>query len=164
MNKSQIEQKFQGLVSFKDVTVGFTQEEWQHLDSTQRSLYRDVMLENYRNLVSVGFCITKPEVIFRLEQGEEPWILEEEFLSQSFSEVWKTDHMKERSHENQPKHVWEVVLINNKRLTKEQGSVMWQRLLGMEPPTAGRLALRPALLYVLFWILLSLPTLRGSCC
>ncbi|DAA14323.1 zinc finger protein 33B isoform X6 [Bos indicus x Bos taurus] len=86
MNKSQIEQKFQGLVSFKDVTVGFTQEEWQHLDSTQRSLYRDVMLENYRNLVSVGFCITKPEVIFRLEQGEEPWILEEEFLSQSFSE------------------------------------------------------------------------------
>ncbi|XP_070220538.1 zinc finger protein 33B isoform X7 [Bos mutus] len=86
MNKSQIEQKFQGLVSFKDVTVGFTQEEWQHLDSTQRSLYRDVMLENYRNLVSVGFCITKPEVIFRLEQGEEPWILEEEFLSQSFSD------------------------------------------------------------------------------
>ncbi|NP_001186599.1 KRAB domain containing protein isoform 1 [Ovis aries] len=83
MNKSQ---KFQGSVSFKDVTVGFTQEEWQHLDSTQRSLYRDVMLENYRNLVSVGYCITKPEVIFRLEQGEEPWILEEEFPSQSFSE------------------------------------------------------------------------------
>ncbi|XDB65568.1 hypothetical protein AB1E18_018859 [Capra hircus] len=157
MNKSQ---KFQGSVSFKDVTVGFTQEEWQHLDSTQRSLYRDVMLENYRNLVSVGYCITKPEVIFRLEQGEEPWILEEEFPSQSFSEVWKTDHIKERSQENQPKHVWEVVLINNKRLTKERGSVTWQRLLGMEPPTAGRLALRPALLCVLFWMLLSLPTLR----
>ncbi|OWK07884.1 ZNF33B, partial [Cervus elaphus hippelaphus] len=80
-----IEPKFQGSVSFKDVTVGFTQEEWQHLDSTQRSLYRDVMLENYRNLVSVGYCITKPEVIFRLEQGEEPWILEEEFPSQNFS-------------------------------------------------------------------------------
>ncbi|MXQ95008.1 hypothetical protein E5288_WYG019231 [Bos mutus] len=75
-----------------------------------------------------GFCITKPEVIFRLEQGEEPWILEEEFLSQSFSEVWKTDHMKERSHENQPKHVWEVVLINNKRLTKEQGNVLGKSL------------------------------------
>nr|XP_019791489.1 zinc finger protein 33B isoform X10 [Tursiops truncatus] len=121
MNKSQIEQKFQGSVSFTDVTVGFTQEEWQHLDPTQRSLYRDVMLENYSNLVSVGYCVTKPEVIFRLEQGEEPWILEEEFPRQSFPEVWKTDHMKEKSQENQPKHVWEVVFINNKMLTKEQG-------------------------------------------
>lgn len=24
-----------------------------------------------------GYCITKPEVIFKIEQGEEPWILEE---------------------------------------------------------------------------------------
>lgn len=121
MSKSQIEQKLQGSVSFKDVTVGFTQEEWQHLDPIQRSLYRDVMLENYSNLVSVGYCITKPEMIFRLEQGEEPWILEDEFPSQSSPEVWKNDHIKDRSQENQSKHVWEVVFISNKMLTEEQG-------------------------------------------
>nr|XP_035123424.2 zinc finger protein 37A isoform X6 [Callithrix jacchus] len=73
----------QGPVSFRDVTVGFSQEEWQHLDPAQRTLYRDVMMENYSHLVSVGYCIPKPEVILKLEKGEEPWILEENFPSQS---------------------------------------------------------------------------------
>nr|XP_023490563.1 zinc finger protein 510-like [Equus caballus]XP_023490564.1 zinc finger protein 510-like [Equus caballus]XP_023490565.1 zinc finger protein 510-like [Equus caballus]XP_023490566.1 zinc finger protein 510-like [Equus caballus] len=74
----------QGLVSFEDVTVEFTQEEWRQMDSTQRALYKDVMLENYGHLVSMGYCSTKPRVIFKLEQGEEPWSLEEEFLNQRY--------------------------------------------------------------------------------
>ncbi|XP_032315901.1 zinc finger protein 12 isoform X2 [Camelus ferus] len=81
MNKSL------GPVSFKDVAVDFTQEEWQQLDPEQKTTYRDVMLENYSHLVSIGCHVIKPEVITKLEQGEEPWMVEGGFLLQSYPEI-----------------------------------------------------------------------------
>ncbi|XP_063513810.1 zinc finger protein 302-like isoform X2 [Pongo pygmaeus] len=64
--------------------MDFFHKEWGWLDSAQRDLYKDVMVQNYKNLVSVGLSITKPHVITLLEDGKEPWMMEKKLSKVSF--------------------------------------------------------------------------------
>uniref|UniRef100_F6XKA3 Uncharacterized protein n=3 Tax=Monodelphis domestica TaxID=13616 RepID=F6XKA3_MONDO len=67
----------QGSITFKDVTVDLTQEEWCLLDHSQKELYLEVMLEMVQNLLSVGLPVPREYCTSCFQQGKTPWLREQ---------------------------------------------------------------------------------------
>ena len=57
-------------MTFDDVHVKFTEEEWNLLDPSQKSLYKNVIFETYLNLKGVG-----KTVIFFQKETNACWLL-----------------------------------------------------------------------------------------
>ncbi|XP_006867653.1 PREDICTED: zinc finger protein ZFP69B [Chrysochloris asiatica] len=100
MTPGALTSEYQELLTFNDISVDFTQEEWGQLAPAHRNLYREVMLENYGNLVSVGYQFSKPGVISQLEKGEEPWLTEREISEGPSSDLESKTENKESTVKN----------------------------------------------------------------
>ncbi|XP_038188193.1 zinc finger protein 120-like isoform X8 [Arvicola amphibius] len=46
-------------VTYDDLHIDFTWKEWALLNPSQKNLYKDVMLETYRNLATIGLSSWK---------------------------------------------------------------------------------------------------------
>ncbi|XP_055972166.1 zinc finger protein 215 [Sorex fumeus] len=73
-------------VTFKDVVVEFNKEEWGQLDPAVKNLYRDVMLENFKNLNSLHkeHLLPKPVNVSSLESEKKRWMTEQEIRQTGF--------------------------------------------------------------------------------
>ncbi|XP_074164004.1 KRAB domain-containing protein 4-like [Sminthopsis crassicaudata] len=85
----------QQMMTFKDVAVNFTLEEWSLLDHSQKELFKEVTLENVCNFLSLGFPVAREDLIYCFQEREVPWILRGESPSYFCPEAVTTFEMNE---------------------------------------------------------------------
>ncbi|XP_078510929.1 uncharacterized protein LOC144770344 isoform X4 [Lissotriton helveticus] len=61
-------------VTFHDVAVYFSEDEWEDLEEWRKELYTNVMREIHCVLISMGYSIVNSDTLFRLKKEEKPYV------------------------------------------------------------------------------------------
>ncbi|XP_059674728.1 zinc finger protein 282-like [Gavia stellata] len=69
-------------VTFVDIAVYFSAEEWKNLEEWQKELYNNLVKENYESLISLDGALSRSEAQPRSERGEGPCVPEQRELEQ----------------------------------------------------------------------------------
>ncbi|XP_069461461.1 uncharacterized protein [Ambystoma mexicanum] len=67
-----------GSVAFHDVAIYFSQVEWKLLEDWQKELYKNVIKEIHGALISMGYAIDNPGILFRIKKEERHALKDEE--------------------------------------------------------------------------------------
>ncbi|KYO33310.1 zinc finger protein 398 [Alligator mississippiensis] len=67
-------------VAFDEASVQFPREKWENLEDWQKELYKNALKGSYEPSISVDHTISKPDILSRVEPGEEPHIREQQDL------------------------------------------------------------------------------------
>ncbi|XP_044130428.1 zinc finger protein 836-like [Bufo gargarizans] len=81
----------QAPVTFEDVAVYFSRREWETLSGEQKSLYKEVMNENYQMILSLN----RPDIIQSIDLGCEPYV--QSLGDCDHTGVWQEKNMKAES-------------------------------------------------------------------
>ncbi|XP_026573688.1 zinc finger protein 250-like [Pseudonaja textilis] len=73
-------------VSFEEVAMHFSEQEWALLNVNEKALYKDVMQENYKHILSLGFPIAQPVMASHTEQRDGLW-------KSDFQDYWKSQSL-----------------------------------------------------------------------